>query len=326
MSKQIDNLMRISEMQEENGRDEADYLSFMPGQRLKKARELRGMSVEQVARELNLTPRYVQAMEADSYKDLPEPAFVRGYMRRYAQLVKLSPDDIAAKFDQCYAEDKATPAPDVRPHNPIQVLGIIARRPKLRAGRLFAWLALAFILVLVAGFLWNGFVSRGPVSVVDEPALPTEPPVTVPVPVTPGSEPAVPGTATPPSMDSTPPATTPAPATPAPAPGMNVLPAPSGPAVLPAPGAAVSAPAPAVAALDTLVITLSAESWVSVRDARQQQLVSALSSPRTLTLKGQAPFNINIGNAPAATVSINDKPVDLRTYTRGAVATLTVAR
>ena len=91
----------IDQINEESARDEADYLSFMPGQRLKKAREVRGLTVDQVAKELHLSQRFVTAMEADAYKDLPEPAFVRGYMRRYAQLVKLSPDDIAGKFALC---------------------------------------------------------------------------------------------------------------------------------------------------------------------------------------------------------------------------------
>jgi cytoskeleton protein RodZ len=323
VSNQTDNLLRISEMHEENGRDEADYLSFMPGQRLRKARELRGMTIEQVAQELNLPARYIQAMETDSYKDLPEPAFVRGYMRRYAQLVKLSPDDIAAKFDQCYAEDKATPAPDIRPHNPIQVLGVIARRPKLRVKRLLSWGAVIFLLVLAGGFLWNGLTSRSAIPVADAPTeVPVEP--APPVPVTPGATPAVP-----PADSAAPAPTLP---TPVPGPGMNVLPTPSGPAVLPTP--APTAPAPVAppsgavspAAPDTLVLNLSAESWVSVSDGRRRQLASVLSKPQTLTLRGEAPFTVNVGNAPAVTMSVNGRAVDLRPHTRGAVATLTVSR
>lgn len=260
MSNQIEDTLppaSAPEGQEEHGRDAADYLSFRPGQRLRKARELRGMTIEQVARELALTPRYVEAMESDAYKDLPEPAFVRGYMRRYAQLVKLSPDDIAAKFDQCYAEDKETPALEVRPRNPIQLLGEVARRPRLKTGRLLRWSALLFILVLVAGFLWSGFSKRASVPVADAPVTevpeavaPAVPAVPAPVapavpdsaaPVVPAPAPAVPA----PSAPAVP---APAPAAPA-APGMNVLPAPSNPPTLPAPGGAlraVPAPAPAL--------------------------------------------------------------------------------
>lgn len=248
MSNQINETLPLPEGQEENGRDTADYLSFRPGQRLRKARELRGMSIEQVGRELALTPRYVEAMESDAYKSLPEPAFVRGYMRRYAQLVKLSPDDIAAKFDQCYAEDKETPALEVRPRNPIQILGEIARQPRLKPRRLLSWAAIAFVLVLVAGFLWNGLVARSPFPAAEDPLL-APPAVTAPapalvpeaaVPVVPAPAPAVPAPA--PAVPA--PGVAPVPA-PSPAPGMNLLPAPASPPVLPTPGAAVPATPPA---------------------------------------------------------------------------------
>ncbi|HEX6591447.1 MAG TPA: RodZ domain-containing protein [Moraxellaceae bacterium] len=301
------------ELNEESRRDEADYLSFMPGQRLQKARELRGLSVEQVARELNLSARFVQAMEADAYKELPEPAFVRGYMRRYAQLVKLSPDDIAGKFDQCYAADQETPPPDARPVNPIQLLGEIARPRRWK--KLLPWISLGFILVLLLGFLWNGLANRK-TTVVDAPPLAQEPPaVASPAP----AAVEVPAAAAP----ATAPAATPV---------MNVLPQPAAPSALPAPAPAPAAAAPAVAAPvaatvsgpDSLVITLSAESWVSVRDASQPLITSGNKPAGQISLRGKAPFYVNIGNAPAATLALNGKAVDLKPHTQGAVANLTV--
>jgi cytoskeleton protein RodZ len=282
----------------------ADHLALMPGQRLQTARELRGLSVEQVARELRLSRRFVVAIEGDDYKELPEPAFVRGYMRRYAQLVLLSPDDIAARFDECYAADSATPEPDARPRNPVQLLGDVAR-PRLRPGRLAGWAALALMLALLAGFLlWNVHGSRpepvAAVTVTVPAALPSAAPVTAPAAAVPVS-------------------TAPAAA----APVANVLPLPSGPAVLPPP---VGAQRAAVAE-DTLVLALTADSWVSVRDAGNHELAGALKKAgETLILKGQAPFAVSLGNAPAVTVTINGRSVDLRPHTRGVVATLTVDR
>lgn len=281
MSNQNNDARPVVDGQEENCRDTADYLSFRPGQRLRKARELRGMSIEQVARELALSPRYVVAMESDVYKNLPEPAFVRGYMRRYAQLVKLSPDDIAAKFDQCYAEDKETPPLERRPNNPVQLLGVLARGQRNKTGRLLSWLGILFILVLVAGFLWNGFSSRGgslPLAEVPgeaasapeaaAPGVPAEPATPAPAPATQSPLPAapapVPATQAPAAATRAPtpavqvPVTPPRPATQAPAtqapaamttPGMTVLPSPTRPPVLPTPGGAARAlpvPVPAL--------------------------------------------------------------------------------
>ncbi len=296
------------DIKEEGLGSEADNLSFMPGQRLKKAREQRGLTAEQVASELHLALRFVKAIEADSYKDLPEPAFVRGYMRRYAQLVKLSPDDIASGFDQCYAADNETPAPDQRPSNPIQLLGIIAR-PRIRLGRLFSFASLALLVALGLGFLWNGLASRdAPVAV----EVPVSAPLSAPV------------NATPP-VATTPVAAVAAPVTEA-APVMQVLPAPAAPApaVLPERAVPQSSAVALGSGTDTLVITLTAESWVSVQDALRSLVADLRPAGQTLTLSGQAPFQVNIGNASAATLALNGKRIDLRPHTRGAVATLTV--
>lgn len=286
----------------EANHDSGDYLSFKPGQRLKKARELRGMSVDQVAGDLRLSRRIIEGIEADEYAALPEPAFVRGYMRRYAQLVKLSQDDIAARFDQSYAADTATPEPDVRPRNPVQILGDLAR-PRLRPGRLLSWMSLVVLVLLFAGFFWSRQDSS--------PSAPEAENVVVP---------AIPLTQTAPHTTEATMAD-------------DVLPSPSGPAVLPAPvGAGVLAPAlpvqPAtVSGEDALKLVLTAESWVSVRDASGRELASGVrKSGETLNLVGVAPFAVNVGNAPGVTVSINGRAVDLKPHTRGVVATLSVAR
>lgn len=281
----------------DSDRDDGDYLSYKPGQRLKKARELRGLSIDQVTSELRLSQRIVAGMEADDYSALPEPAFVRGYMRRYAQLVKLSPDDIAARFDQAYAADMTTPEPDERPRNPVQILGDLAR-PRARLRRLLPWASLAVILLMVIGFFW-GREENLPIA-----AEPIAPEALVPAPVVPPAE--LPSSAE------------------APVVAADVLPMPSAPVQLPAAvGAAVQSPV----AGDRLTVVLTAESWVSVTDARGQSLVSSQrKAGETLELNGEAPFSVNIGNAAGASLAINGKPVDLRPHTRGAVASLSVSR
>lgn len=291
-------------------RETGDYLSFKPGQRLKKARELRGLSLDQVVAELRLSRRIIEGMEADDYPSLPEPAFVRGYMRRYAQLVKLSPDDIAARFDESYSADTTTPEPDVRPRNPIQILGDLAR-PRLRVGRLLSWASLAVIALLFVGFFW----ARQDSSISSFSESETAPAVTVAVPVTAAPAlPVTPDAASTVAMD-------------------GVLPSPSGPSELPLPvgvGAPlVAAPATAMPAAgpDVLGLVVTADSWVSVRDAKGRTLMSAVArAGETLSLAGVAPFAVNVGNAPGIALSLNGKAVDLKPHTRGVVATLTVAR
>lgn len=331
----------------ENGAGEAGDFSFMPGQRLKKARELRGLTPEQVAKELHLSLLFITAMEADDYKKLPEPAFVRGYMRRYAQLVKLSADDIAAKFDQYYAADTETPEVDARPRNPLQILGDIAR-PRLRMKRVLSLASIGLMLMLVLGvflFGWLGslFSDRHSEPVVLDQAVSapllvsgatpaadvvlssstTSPELVLPVPQA-VQQPVLPSAVQTAQAGAQTATQVTAPAISS---GMNILPVPTGPAVLPAPVAAsVQMPAAAAPTADTVVITLTTDSWVNVRDA-QRVLVSELKrGGQTLQLKGNAPFSVNIGSAPGATLSLNGRPVDLKPYTQGAVASFTLKR
>lgn len=79
-----------------------------PGQKLRLAREARGLSLDDVNAETNLAPKYLQALEADDYAALPGLAFARGYARRYAQLVHLDGSALIAEMDLLAASQGVT--------------------------------------------------------------------------------------------------------------------------------------------------------------------------------------------------------------------------
>ena len=60
-----------------------------PGTLLRCARLAAGFSEREVEDQLNLMPGYVAILERDDYQSLRSPAFARGYVRSYAQLMKL---------------------------------------------------------------------------------------------------------------------------------------------------------------------------------------------------------------------------------------------
>ena len=62
-----------------------------PGSILRAAREAAGLERAQVARSLNLEKNIVEALESDDVERLPEPAYVKGYLRAYARLLDLDP-------------------------------------------------------------------------------------------------------------------------------------------------------------------------------------------------------------------------------------------
>ncbi len=66
------------------------------GQKLAAARKDRDISVREVADNLNLRVSIIEAVEADEYDKLPGSTFTRGYIRAYANLLRLDPDELIA--------------------------------------------------------------------------------------------------------------------------------------------------------------------------------------------------------------------------------------
>jgi cytoskeleton protein RodZ len=81
------------------------------GARLRKERELKNLSVQQVAEKLFLDVHVVEKLEANNYEDLPQPIFVRGYMRNYAKLLDIPQESILEDFNRMNQVPASTPHP-----------------------------------------------------------------------------------------------------------------------------------------------------------------------------------------------------------------------
>lgn len=72
------------------------FSSETPGKKLSAAREGWGLSVQEVADNLNLGVSIIEAVEADEYDKLPGSTFARGYIRAYANLLRIDADELIA--------------------------------------------------------------------------------------------------------------------------------------------------------------------------------------------------------------------------------------
>jgi len=64
------------------------------GQRLKKAREYRNLTLEKAADATHIRSVYLKALEADDFSTMPSPVQARGFLRNYAQYLDLDLDQI----------------------------------------------------------------------------------------------------------------------------------------------------------------------------------------------------------------------------------------
>lgn len=73
----------------------------LPGAVLRQARESQGLSRERVCRELGLTCTLLEALESDDYGRMPAPVYVKGYLRRYCDLLKLRVGPVLSAYEAC---------------------------------------------------------------------------------------------------------------------------------------------------------------------------------------------------------------------------------
>lgn len=81
------------------------YLEF--GRYLQLQRELRALSLDDVARQTKIPPTLIAALESGQSERFPERIFVLNYIRSYASAVGLSPDDAVNRFHEIPESPKA---------------------------------------------------------------------------------------------------------------------------------------------------------------------------------------------------------------------------
>src|ERR1700678_2369840 len=68
------------------------------GEHLKREREMRGVSLDEVAAATKINTRFLEALENGRWGELPGGAFGRGFVRAAARFLGLNEDDMVAEF------------------------------------------------------------------------------------------------------------------------------------------------------------------------------------------------------------------------------------
>lgn len=115
-----------------------------PGARLAAIRIQKEFSTEYVAGKLHLRVRIIELIEADDYHSLPEPVFIKGYLRAYAKLLGVSADPLLETFNQMYQPTRVSEKTLWQ-----------SRRETNRAEHAIRWFTAFFAaIVLIAVAMW----------------------------------------------------------------------------------------------------------------------------------------------------------------------------
>ncbi|MEA2613899.1 MAG: hypothetical protein QOI52_1858 [Chloroflexota bacterium] len=122
------------------------------GPALRKARERRGITIEEVSRDTKLAADQLRALEDESFDELLGEAHVRGALGTYARYLGLDPDKVA----RAYSDN----ADDLEPPPPPAKMGAVERAiaaSRIRDNQRFLQLAALAIIVIAIVF---GLLSR----------------------------------------------------------------------------------------------------------------------------------------------------------------------
>lgn len=290
-----------------------------PGGQLRRARERLQLDLATVASQLHLAESKLRALEEDDYEQLSSPVYVQGYLRNYATLLGLSPEDMLEAYRALVPAEE--PAPELKN------LGV---RPEVSSSNSiirFATLGIVLMLILLPLLWWRGYLQESEQRVVSgTESLLTE--ITegggeregARTETAPGSASGFPVVATEDRswttqrrdgeptdrIDSAVPD--------------SVQPGQAGES----PAATATSPAAQLPKM-RLVLELQESSWIELKDASGAvRLRGLLPAGTRRQLEGSPPFKVVVGNTPAVTLTVNGKRFDLERYSRQNVAKFTL--
>jgi transcriptional regulator with XRE-family HTH domain len=76
------------------------------GEKLRQAREERGISISEVAEQTRISPLYIESIENDDYKTLPGGIFNKGFVRSYAKFIGFDEQEALSDYSQLAAENE----------------------------------------------------------------------------------------------------------------------------------------------------------------------------------------------------------------------------
>jgi cytoskeleton protein RodZ len=285
------------------------------GETLRRERLKRNLELGQIAQELKIASRFLEAIEADDLDKLPGGVFTRSFIVQYARLLGLDEEKIAGELQQTLEPPPETPA-SVEAPKPADSAIHVPRVEEWQGvgGSRFRWssslsaaaLVVAAMLVCSVLYTWWQHTRRlAPAH--ESPPVAAVQPAPQPAPVAQPPSPAdrsstAPGGTQPPSG--------------APAPSTEQH-APPGPQGAPAPGPGGTRPPVSVAGASAsnpnaavrVELTADEPVWVLARSDGKYLFSGTLGAKESRTIEAASTVLLRLGNAGGVTITLNGKPV-----------------
>jgi len=336
------------------GLTQPDASQRSAGQMLRRERENQGLTVEALSSIIKVTPARILSLESDQLAKHADANFTRALAQTVCRALKIDPAPVLRALppaEPARLHEAHAPLNQPLPQRGTALKGLnlgdsnwrgLSRHRLLLP--LLILLAAAIVYVWPASPTWSVWPltdrqERAAPAELPDGAVPdastlppSDAPADLPDPTAPFAAP--PGAADTPSAPASVVGGGADPAGVLPAVGAALVPAPV-PAPVPtdAPVASLPVDAPPTLQLDPagaaaragrLTLSVREPAWVDVRETVSGRKVFSrlVQAGENLSVEGQSPLNVRVGNAQAVTLRFGGQPVDLAPYTRNNVARL----
>lgn len=271
------------------------------GENLRREREMRGVTLEEISETTKISTRLLKALETDQFSEMPGGIFTRNFIRAYAQYLGLDEEHVLAEYKRAAGSPSDNDLTRLAPNATLSSLSG-------NRGRVLPWLVIA--VLLGSGYAVYRYSHRS-VEIPPAPARSTNPQPSgaqaANSPATPASSPgsnpsaesANSGTGSAPDNTGSQPAP---PSTPGPSPSNPNPETPSGGAAQ-----ANAAPAPPELGEGDLVLQVSSseDSWIAVAADGKTLWQHTLPANSKRIFRAKEFFDVTTGNAQGTSLTLN---------------------
>jgi cytoskeleton protein RodZ len=124
------------------------------GNVLRKKREVIGLSIDNIANQLNLDPKLIESLEKNDYVKFNIETYIKGYLRAYAKVLDLDGDTIINLYKESNPEKTPEILPNVKPKS--------QRNSGDKSVKLFSYIIALTIALSILVWYQNNFLVQPP--------------------------------------------------------------------------------------------------------------------------------------------------------------------